>query len=412
MSHTYWVIIFFIIRSVSCIAQNEDLIAKIAPFAYELRIDQGRLTGPGAELLLYEITRADFFLIGEEQGVAEIPRLTQIIYQRAYDMGLRFTHLGIETNDFTARELEMLAIDADADYLLSRYFQEHSGEIPYYEAAEETQMLSDILLTAEDYDHIVWGLGPVTLTSVPTVFASLEKLAPENKGLKLVQKFRKRMEKDNEKAIASGDSSQFGLLQLTDEDLEEFVIEFDSIAEAIEISEMLKTSRDLYQKQFDQEMTAYRASRTQWMFQQFKKYYEEANAIEAKPPRIIIKMKADQLYRGNIPGTLVTSLGQKISSFAQEHDRTTFHVSVMAGPGSKVLALSEQFVYDTIPAISSTEPAYQSFTALSADGWRVFDLRRIRSEVDTGNLPKQTAKLIEEYDALIILQGSNPATMR
>jgi len=412
MSHTCWVFIFFMISSFSCFAQNEDLIAKIAPFAYELRIDQGRLAGPGAELLLYEITRADFFLIGEEQGVAEIPGLTQIIYQRAYDMGLRFTHIGIETSDFTAKELERLAVDADADYLLSRYFQEHTGEIPYYEAKEETQMLSDILLTAEDYDHIMWGLGPVSITSVPAVFASLEKLAPDNKAAKLAQKFQKRTEKDNEGAIASGDSTQFGLLQLTDEDLEELVIEFDSIVEAIEISEALKTSRNLYQQYFNHETTAYLASRTQWMFQQFRKFYQQANAVEAKPPRVIIKMNADQLYRGNIPGTNIASLGQKIWGFAQERERTTFHVRVMAGPGSEVLALNEQFSYDTIPAISSTEPAYQSFAALSADGWRVFDLRSIRSEVDTGNLPKQTAKLIEEYDALIILQGSIPATMR
>lgn len=411
MKYTSGIIILFVLQIISVFSQSERLIEQIAPFAYELKIDNGRLTGPGAELLLYEITRADFFLIGEEKGVAEIPGLTQIIYQKAYDMGLRFTHMAIETSDFSAQTIERLAIDADAAYLLQTYFDNHKGEIPYYEGKEEANMLTDILATAEDYFHIIWGLDHLSIQGTPSIFASLEKLSTDKKATKLALKLQKEMERGNQAALSQNDSSLFGLLQLAEDDFIDLINAFDSTNEVLEIVEALRTTKDLYEKLFNNELSAYHAGRTQWMYQQFQHFYEEANAVEATPPRVIFKMDADLLYRGNIPGTNISSLGNRVTQFAQKSERKSFHLKIMAGAESDVIALNQEFAYDTLSAQAGISPIYRDFAALASDGWRVYDLRSIRKKIDPGSLSKQLAKLMEEYDALIILQGSSPATL-
>ena len=63
----------------------------------------GRLSGAGAELLLAAGRDAQFFLIGEEHGVAEIPLVAAGLFRELAPAGYR--HLAIETGEFMAAEL-------------------------------------------------------------------------------------------------------------------------------------------------------------------------------------------------------------------------------------------------------------------------------------------------------------------
>src|SRR5262245_35680522 len=52
---------------------------------YALDLGDGTLAGPGAQFLVSAAAGAQFFLLGEEHNVAEIPRLTAELFRRLHD---------------------------------------------------------------------------------------------------------------------------------------------------------------------------------------------------------------------------------------------------------------------------------------------------------------------------------------
>jgi len=408
-----WIpILALLTNHIGILAQDQSLASQFAEYAYDLSIEEGRLSGQGAELLLYEITQTDFFLIGEDRGVAEIPQLTQVIYQRAYDMGLRFTHLALEISEYSAGELERLAIDADAAYLMDQYFAAHPSQIPYYELEEESYMLSQILSTADDYYRILWGLDFPHYTQLTGIWNQLETFAPENKVAKTVQKYTRATEKQDIAALSRGEWDELALLELTANDFEALQTAYDSIEVALSLISTLSETQSYYQALQAGENQRADALREAYMFQQFQSFYREALSVEAKPPRVIVKLSDEHLYKGFKPGTNIASVGKRIAEYAETNRRSTYHLRVMAGPDSRRLVRNETLAYDTVYVDTLQTIESRFFDEIATDSWKVVDLRSYRKQADLTTIPRDLKKFIEEYDALIILRGSKPASLR
>jgi len=57
-------------------------------------LHDGRLAGEGAELLYSAVEQSQFFLIGEEHGVAEIPLTTATLFQAGTAVGYKHLAAG------------------------------------------------------------------------------------------------------------------------------------------------------------------------------------------------------------------------------------------------------------------------------------------------------------------------------
>ena len=83
------------------------IAAKAAEARLKLDFDGRRFSGPAYDLLLSEARRAQFFLIGEEHGIAENPKLAGQLFEALVPSGYR--RLGIEVSPPMARELDAAA---------------------------------------------------------------------------------------------------------------------------------------------------------------------------------------------------------------------------------------------------------------------------------------------------------------
>src|SRR6266576_2662590 len=124
MKKLVWLLFAF----VACAAHADD-----APFAaalkahrMTLRLDGGKLTGPGAGFLLDEGRQSQFFLIGEDHGGAESSRFALAMFQALQPAGYR--HIAVEAGPITAERLHSLGV-VDA---IGRLNVAHPFAVPFF----------------------------------------------------------------------------------------------------------------------------------------------------------------------------------------------------------------------------------------------------------------------------------------
>lgn len=379
--------------------------------AYDLDIRDQRLGGQGAELLLFEATRNDFLVMGTDPGVAEIPPLASAIFQHAYNMGLRFTHFALPAAPPLAAALESRALDAAADELLPQLYRSRAPLFDAFRYQEYTQLLMQVMETADVHEEVLWGLDALPPGAEGLVLARLaERISPDdNKTQKMIQRWQKEAEKGLEKYQAQGDPSACLLFTMTEADFASLLGAFPEDERAIHLIIGLQQARQVQQLLAEGDTLGALRQRLQIMEDQFSRYYEYALSQEAKPPRLMITGAAPMLYKGTYPQTSLPSLGQVIDQYAGSQQRKSFHIRIMAGPDTARDSLAADSL--TQQPLLPAELAWMAPLSVHArEGWKVFELTAMRRRMEEFELPAPLKKLIREYDALIILGGSQPAT--
>ncbi len=101
--------------------------------------EAGRLGGPGGRRLVSEGAAAQFFLIGEEHGIAEVPELAAWLFERLVPHGYR--HLAVEIGPAIADTMAALARSSDPEDALIDFFRGHPPGAPFFNSAEEARLL-------------------------------------------------------------------------------------------------------------------------------------------------------------------------------------------------------------------------------------------------------------------------------
>lgn len=375
-------------------------------YVYDLGVRDGRLNGPGAELLLYEMTQADFVCIGEDEGVAEISDLIYALYNHSQSMGLQYAHIALGVSDYSARLLESLALDVDAQSLLPQYLRSHPREIPAMEYQEEVDLLIKLIEQSDNSEEILWGLGPVSIMAASSILKELSTLAPDNKTAKLVQRYAKKAKKGEETFRANRDSSATFLYQSSTQDFETLKAPFAEIPEATGIA-TLERSSQWYQQPYAEK----RALLEEGMFNRFTRNYLRAQSLEAEDPRAFIKLKGEHLYRGTVPGTQIPAFGKRLERFTEAKKQRMLNIRIMAAPGAKVSQLNEQFASVQVPNTSSNTTWMKHLTDIALDGTlSVYHLKALQRQLWEERIPNPLTKLVLEYDILILLGTSSPSS--
>jgi hypothetical protein len=136
---------------------GEQTLNRISSGAAEVRRDlsyrDGGFSGPGWEMLLEEGRRSQFFLVGEEHGIAECPKLVTALFGALAPNG--YDHLAIETSGPMAGALS----DAAANGLggLRQLFTEPGSTPAFFGLREESEMLASVRRLTSRRDPF-WGL--------------------------------------------------------------------------------------------------------------------------------------------------------------------------------------------------------------------------------------------------------------
>lgn len=378
----------------SLFAQPDALQKLIASNSYSLRLEENRLAGEGAELILYEISRSDFFLVGEDRGLAEIPKITAAIYLQAFQMGLRFNHVAIQTSSGTAAKLQEIAGDANAVEQMRLYLPALKGPFPQYGYKEEFEFLRQVMARAESREYILWGVGLDPLPNTQLMFRELAPFAVDDKAKKTLLKYQKAAEKEEQKI--AGLEGLF-LIKAPETMWEELALVFPAETEGAILLDRLKTRTAIYKQSLDSSRLSLVQNMTQgFMRDEFKRYYGLAEEESDKSPKVLIKMEGSLLSRGKIGLSSVESFGKYVQDFALEKGKKTFHVWMMAGTGLE----------KNMDGNASTERPENELSLLFkavGEGTKVVDLRPVKAKLqEISSVPPSVAQIIREYDALII----------
>jgi hypothetical protein len=354
-----------------------------APTTYALTVSDGKLGGPGSQVLRSQLPNAQFILFGEDHGFADSPILLRAIAQEARPLGFKYHVV----------EVGPLSVQMIRDTL------KHAGVDGVHKLVHETPLgipflsLKDDLLLASDFQGqdakgapYLWGVDQEFIGSPPFHLKRLVAIAPNDAARAAAQKLL-----DAEIAAAATAAQQdFLLVRYTDADFDALAAQFKGNAEAERIIAELKESAAVYQLWMHGKNYENNARRARLLAKNFLTAY---NAAADKEPRVVFKMGIEHLTLGTTSINTI-DLGTLATEMARIHGKTALRIAFLPTGGHN-LAFRPQPGNPATEQVYKGEEAEEFFTAigidpgtLARDSWTLVPLEPVRQALDTKGIEK------------------------
>jgi len=394
--------------STAPLAAQDSLVALLRANAHPMQAGaDGRLSGPGAELLLTAGRDAQFFLIGEEHGVAEVPRVVAGLFRELAPAGYR--HLAIETGEFLAAELNRRVL-ADANGAAYAAFgREHFPGALFYNWREDAALLRTVIAAAGGRQDVLWGLDYDIVADRYTL-RRLRDIAPTPRARAAADAVIARADSALRQALATQNPGLLMMFGGADDVYAPLRAAYapEPGSEADRIIRLMETTRQINAYWGRGEGYLSNLQRARLNKQQLMHYLDAARAGDGRMPRVMMKFGATHMLRGRTL-TDVFDLGTLASEIADVNGSHSFGVLMLPGAGT-LHAVVDPRVFRSVEAPVEVEPwAMPLYAAADPARWTVLDLRPIRARIPRlGTLPAETLQVLYGYDAVVILSGSGP----
>jgi hypothetical protein len=429
-------------------AEEEDedpLLDALEAHRHPVALEEGRLTGPGGDLLLRNASDARYLLVGETHGVAEAPAVMSALFRQLQPAGYR--HLAVEIGPIQAGKLNEVFSGPRPMEAHREFLADHWPGVPFYGWQEEARLLADAVAAVQgggapgsgagrsdgaggdadgsDAPGVIWGLD-YDIMGDRYPLRRLRRIAPDSSARAAADRAIALADSMLEAAQDAGDLSRIMMFRGPDS-------VWTALRDAYAPAEGSEADRILDQLAATARINAawmagdrFRSNRlrVRLIKRNFLRYRREASP-EA---RVMVKLGGFHVMRGRTPNNTF-DIGNFLSelSLAEARDRPetltaaaeerSFHVVVLGGPGRERATVDQETLgVREVPTVLSSEEyrARALGEAAYGDRWTVFDLRALRPLVDAGELgeiPDDLEEMIFAYDAAVVLVGSTPARM-
>jgi hypothetical protein len=383
---------------------THPLTAELQKARLAVTLKEGKLSGPGADLLLRELASAQFFLIGEEHGTAEMPRFTQALLEPAWKSGYR--HVGFEVGPFGIATLRTYA---DIEAQLKRY----PWSLPFVSWKEEAALYG----AATKMGASIWALDQEFVFAGTQHLERLASMATTDAAREAVSKLLERSRAGDKVLFESRNPGKVFMLSATKEDLGALRAAFTGDAEAVRLIDALEESREIYALNSTSGWES-NLERSLLMKRLFMQRYDAAVAKGESRPKVIMKLGATHTMRGRSM-TGVFDLGNMLPELAAANGTRSFQLLVLPRGGftneyrpHSPDDSGKRAPYD--PAKELPFDAKPLFDAAAATEWSLFDLRPLRVPLRRGKLGPLEPRfedVLWGYDAVLIIPDVTPATL-
>lgn len=392
----------------SPLAAQDSLVAMLRANAHPMQADaQGRLSGPGAELLLAAGRDAQFFLIGEEHGVAEIPLVAADLFRELAPHGYR--HLAIETGEFMAAELNRRVLADASGAAYAGFVREHFPGAPFYNWREDAALLRTAIQAAGGGSDVLWGLDYDIMADRYTL-RRLRDIAPTPRARAAAEAVIVRADSALQQALATQNPGLLMMFGGADDVYAPLRQAYapEPGSEADRIIRLMETTRAINAYWGRGQGYLSNHHRALLNKRQLMRYLDAATARDAQMPRVMMKFGASHMVRGRT-FTNVYDLGTLASELADVNGGHSFGVLMLGGAGT-THAVIDPRVFRSMEVPVEVEPYARPFyDAADPQRWTVLDLRPIRARIPRlGPLPDDVLKVLYGFDAVVILSGSGP----
>ena len=369
-----------------------------------LEFDGREFSGPAWDLLVEEGRNAQFFLIGEEHGISENPKLASAIFAALKPTG--YSGMVIETSPFMARKLDAAARDGIAG--IRTLFAQPGGEPAFFGMREEAELLADAHETVSSGRPIFWGVD-YEVTSDRQLF---KQLASKPKPPAAQQAFAAMVAASDAswKKYEETKGPQYIFSFAGDPQLVRDVRNSwpDRDAETSRILRTLEETLETNRAFMTGDNWGSNQRRANLIRQNFLDHWRAAKANN-ETPKLLVKMGASHLVRGR-SFSEAFDLGALLPEIAALESKRAFSIMVLPGKDAQTAVFDpSRFSYRPAPAKDGYARGLEPIlSAVNEDAFTLIDLRPLRSVLRKGAL-RSDANLIRTvmgFDMLLVMSGS------
>ncbi len=392
--------------------ETSKAVDKLTAAAYEHRLalhhDGKTFDGPAWDLLVREGREARFFLVGEEHGIAENPRLVAQLF--AALVGNGYEKFVIEISPAMARIVDE-ALASNGLEGLKALYSEPGGEPAFFGMREEAQMLAAVRAALPDADEVLWGVDYEVASDRPLLRALLASSPPD----------RARAPLD---ALVAASQASWDKYEQTRNP--QFIFSFagdPALVAAVRaawpgpgetvdsILQTLQTTLEINRLWIDGRGSASNARRALHIRENFLRHWHAARR-HGSMPKVMVKLGANHAVRG-LTGVGTFDLGTLLPEIAATRDERSISLLVRPGRESMTAVLNPSpWTYEPKPAndgyAGGLEPLIDS---AYPDKFTLIDLRPLREIVGarTKSFADELLRIVHGFDLLLVMSGSTPS---
>ncbi len=368
----------------------------------------GVFSGPAWDRLIAEGRRAQFFLLGEEHGIAENPQLAGQLFGTLTKDG--YSKFIIEVSAPMADALDVSARGGVAG--LRAQYAIPGGEAAFFGMKEETELLARARAAVPGQAPLFWGVD-YEVAGDRLLIGKLEAMAKPKAAADALATLRdasttswaKYASEKNPQYIFSF-SGDPALVRAVRDAWPGRTAEASTILTALEETleiNLLWTRNQGYDSNL---------RRSAYMRSNLVAHWQ-AERTAGRAPRVFAKMGISHLIRGRSQ-TETYDLGALAPEIAAMEGATAFSIAVLPGEGSAV-AVFDPVAWRYNPNtpkdgyMNGLQPLY---AAANPDAFTLIDLRPLRAIMGRwreGTDP-ELMRMVHGFDMLLIMSGSTPST--
>lgn len=374
-----------------------------------LNFDGDVFAGPALDQLLAAARDSQFFLIGEEHGIAENPALVAQLFPTLVADG--YEKLVIEVSPPVAANLDTAAKNNGLNGL-RQLFALPGGEPAFFGMHEEAELLAAVRAALPDTKDAFWGVDYEVASDRPLLRQLSDMARPASSNQPL------------ETLIAASDAAWS---QYYETGSPQYIFGFTgdpALVTAVSdawpspddkaawILDTLRSTMEINQLWFEGRGWESNARRAALMRSNFLRHWHAAKR-DGKTPKVIAKLGSNHIVRGrNMTGTF--DLGTLLPEIAAAEGSRSFSLLILPGVESLTAVLNPSaWTYESRPAKDNYAKGLEALTdAAYADAFTLIDLAALRPIVGS-SLDKYgagVAQVVHGYDMLLVMSGSNASS--
>ncbi len=393
----------------------ESFADRVAKNRYAIEIKDGRLSGKGAGVLETALSNAQFVLLGEDHGIAQIPQFDTAVCNSLGPKGFR--DLAIEVGPSAAEELARWVPTKDGAARLAAFEKSFPETIAFYDWSEEYEFLSRCASSASGGKLRLWGLDQELMGASRLLLSRIleQHLSPEAsaEGRRLLEE----NDAAHTRAATSGNPFELFMLSAQEEELSRFR---DTLAKegnpgASRLLNGLLESREIYKKFQDGRGFESNRQRALLMKSGFMEHYASANQDDGHPPKVILKFGGEHTFKGFNP-LHNNDLGNMIAELADSQHTNSVHILILGVKGKQLrftgIGRPAQPGEFNLAEDKDSDFLYMKpfFEKTASDGLTLFDLRNFRKGFRSlGSTDGEMERLIFGYDFLVLISNAVPS---
>jgi len=399
----------------SAFAQSNKFTDRLLQNRYLFSLQDGHLSGTGLPILQNAVSGAQFVLIGEDHGMAQIPPFVGAVCDLVDPEG--FHTMAVETGPLAAQQLENWVTRDDGRAQLIDFEKRFPETIAFYNFQEEYDLLSRCSRSATGGKFQVWGLDQELMGASGLILTRILETHPGKEAAAEAQRLLQKNEEAHAAAVKSGSPGDIFMMTVSDDDLNRLkdLLRKQGSPAAQSLLEALIESRDIYQKNMSGAGYDSNRERALLMKTTFSADYNRAATAEGKPPKVLFKFGAWHMYKGFNP-LRNNDMGNFITELADRQGTRSLHILILAVKGSQLrfAGIGHPFQPGDFDLVNDKDSDFlflkPMFDNLATSGWTMFDLRGMRKGFGSlGPVNTELERMIFGYDLLVLIPTATPS---